>query len=559
MPNSEPFLSTKRLLKGPWQAFERDVARLFVQNGFSDVVLVGRSGDGGADVIAKHPDGRLWVAQCKHTTGAAAKPSAVDEVIEAGAIYSADHLVVCVSRPASETLRRRILHESNRGLSIELAEPQTLLNWAANSPEFPSSSKRLRPYQEDAVATMHSALCSTGKGQVVLATGLGKTLVMAEVVARLFLDGSLPNGKVLVLAHTVPIVDQLIRSFWSQLPKWVHTHRLVGGEEPSYDEGITFATVQSVKPRLGEQPTYDLVLVDEAHHVGSETFQEVIRVLSPQMVGGATATPWRGDGFDIDSILGEPLVRIGISEGLQNQFLSEVDYRLLADNIDWEFVRSCSRNSYSVSQLNKRLIVPTRDQEAARLVASTFSEEHRRAGIVYCPSAIHAKEFAATLRQFGLTAEPILHDMDARTRAVLLSRFSRGKLQFVTTVDLFNEGVDVPDVDIIVFMRATHSRRIFVQQLGRGLRTSPTKDKVVVLDFVSDLRRIAEALALDSEAKGGVEHVGLGPRLIAFSDTSAGSFVREWMLDQASLLLREGDPTLTLPDFDFPRVMSPTT
>jgi superfamily II DNA or RNA helicase len=93
------------------------------------------------------------------------------------------------------------------------------------------------------------------------------------------------------------------------------------------------------------------------------------------------------------------------------------------------------------------------------------------------------------LRLFGLQAEPITGDMNARERDRTMAAFRKGNLDVVTTRDLFNEGVDVPDVDMIVFMRVTHSRRIFVQQLGRGLRISPKKSKVVVLDFVSDLRR----------------------------------------------------------------------
>ena len=134
-----------------------------------------------------------------------------------------------------------------------------------------------------------------------------------------------------------------------------------------------------------------------------------------------------------------------------------------------------------------------------------------------------------------------------------MSRFRAGEMQFVTVVDLFNEGVDVPDVDMIVFMRVTHSRRIFVQQLGRGLRISPGKDRVIALDFITDLRRVAEVIELDKAAKGGdVERLGLGHSLICFSDHSAGSFLREWMLDQASLFLREGDPQLDVPRYDYP-------
>jgi superfamily II DNA/RNA helicase len=139
-----------------------------------------------------------------------------------------------------------------------------------------------------------------------------------------------------------------------------------------------------------------------------------------------------------------------------------------------------------------------------------------------------------------------------------LSRFRNGALHIITTVDLFNEGVDVPDVDLIVFMRVTHSRRIFVQQLGRGLRVSPKKDKVIVLDFVTDLRRIAEVVELDSASReGSIERLGLGRHLISFKDYSLGSFFKEWILDQASLLLREGDPELELPDFNFPESAPP--
>jgi hypothetical protein len=162
------------------------------------------------------------------------------------------------------------------------------------------------------------------------------------------------------------------------------------------------------------------------------------------------------------------------------------------------------------------------------------------------------------LRRYGFRAEAVSSESPPRERDMLLSRFKAGQLDLVSTVDLFNEGVDLPDVDLIVFMRATHSRRIFVQQLGRGLRVTPTKDHVVVLDFVTDLRRVAEVVELDQAVRGGsVERLGLGSRLVQFNDMSAGDFLREWMLDQASLFLREGDPTLEIPEFEFPRPPPP--
>jgi superfamily II DNA or RNA helicase len=547
---AEPFLNTQRLLKGPWQAFERDVARLLVCNGFEDVRIIGGSGDAGADVLGVK-NSKLWVIQCKFTMNGYPSPAAVDQVGEAARYYQADRLYVATSRRVGAAVYASTRRWAALGIDIGVLEPATLLEMARQSPEYPSSRRDLRDYQLDAVERFVGALRETGRGQVVLATGLGKTVVLAESVAQLFRDEAIPGGRALVLAATRELVDQLQRAFWDQLPKWVPTHRLIGGELPSEWNGITFATVQSAVSRLDELPYFGLVLIDEAHHVGSDTFRRVTDKMADAMIGGVTATPWRGDGYDIDHLLGPPVVRIGIAEGLKRGFLSDADYRLLADNIDWSFVRSRSRNSYSISQLNKLLLLPTRDEEAARSIRETFDKELRRSAIIFCSSVVHAKSFAAMLRLFGFRAEPITGDMLPRERDKTMAAFRKGSLDVVTTRDLFNEGVDVPDVDMIVFMRVTHSRRIFVQQLGRGLRISPKKKKVVVLDFVSDLRRLAEVVELEKAVRGDLERLRL-PGVIQFRDEGAGTFMLDWMKDQADLFTREGDPTLELPAFDFP-------
>lgn len=549
----ETFLDTRRLLSGPWQAFERDVARLLVANGFEDVRIVGGSGDKGADVLGVKA-GELWVVQCKFVSNQYPSPSAVDEVVEASRFYEANRLIVAASRSFGPATFAAVTKWASLGINVELLPAATLMEMAQRSPEYARARRQLRPYQTEAVELFMAALRETGKGQVVLATGLGKTVVMAEAVSQLYRDGAIPEGRVLVMAGTRELVDQLQRSFWDQLPKWISTHRLMGGEEPSYWDGITFATVQSVLSRAEELPRFGLVLVDEAHHVGSESFRKVIATLDAPMVGGVTATPWRGDEYDIDTLLGQPVVRIGIAEGLKKGFLCEADYRLLADNVDWEFVRDRSVHNYSIRQLNQKLLLPTRDEEAAKIIREAFTAEHRRAAVVFCSTVMHARSFAGMLRLFGFRAEAITGDMDPRTRDKTMAAFRRGNLDIVTTRDLFNEGVDVPDVDMIAFMRVTHSRRIFVQQLGRGLRISRDKDKVVVLDFVSDLRRIAEVIELERAVKGDVESLRLGGRLVQFRDVGASNFMLDWMKDQADLFNREGDPALELPRFEFPEI-----
>jgi len=552
----DTFLDSRRLLKGPWQAFERDTARLLVANGFEDVRIVGGSSDRGADILGVK-NGSIWVIQCKFTSNSYPSPSAVDEIAEAARFYKAQRIFVASSRPVGPGTREAVSRWRALGVDVELLEPITLLEMAKRTPEYPRSRRQLRDYQHDAAFRFLASLRETGRGQVVLATGLGKTVVMAETVAELYRDESIPNGRVLVLAGTRELVDQLQRAFWDQLPKWIPTHRLMAGEEPAYWEGITFATVQSVVSKLDELPDFGLLLIDEAHHVGSESFRRVTERMSRSMIGGVTATPWRGDGFDIDSILGQPVVRIGIAEGLRRGFLCEADYRMLADNVDWEFVRKNSRHNYSIKQLNRMLLIPTRDEEAVRNIRETFDKEKRRSAVVFCSTIVHAKGFAAMLRLFGFRAEAITGDMDARERDRTMAAFRQGLLDVVTTRDLFNEGVDVPDVDMVVFMRVTHSRRIFVQQLGRGLRISPGKTKVVVMDFVSDLRRISEVIELERAVKGDIEHLRMRGGAIRFRDAGAGDFMLDWMKDQADLLSREGDAQLEIPQFDFPRPAPP--
>ena len=551
-----PFLDDRRLLRGPWQAFERDVARLLLHAGFDDVRVVGGSGDQGADVVGVK-NGEIWVVQCKHTTSAPPTKHAVQEVVAAGTYYGASRMVVATSRAIGGGIEAEVERFRRIGVNIELLDPARIAYLMGQVPEYAPSRRELRPYQVEAVAKFREGLTDTGRAQVVLATGLGKTVVMAEVVADLYRDALIKGNRVLVLADKRELVRQLQFGFWQQLPKWVPTHLLSGDETPSFNDGITFATVQSVVGRTDDLPEFGLVLVDEAHHIGSSSFQRALAALAPPMVGGATATPWRGDGFDIDELLGKPLVRLGISDGLKQKYLSEVDYRLLADNIDWNFVQEASENNYSLNQLNKKLIMPTRDEEAARRIAEMFEEQNRRGGIVFSPTVDHADSFAGILRSYKLRAEAISSRQDGRERDRLMAMFRRGDLDILVSVDLFNEGVDVPDVDLVVFMRATHSRRIFVQQLGRGLRLSAGKNKVVVMDFVTDLRRMAEVVELEKASSGPIERLPLGHNLINFRDASAGTLMMEWLKDQADLILREGDAQLELPRFDFPNVPSP--
>ena len=550
------FFTTERLIDGPWQAFERDIARLLMHADFDDVRVVGGTGDGGADVVGVKDD-EVWVIQCKHTSDSLAPRKAVEEVVKAGKHYRAHRKVLATSRPIGGGVRSEIERCRKMGDHIEVLDPRKIAIFAQRASEYAKSRRELRVYQQNAADKFREGLIDTGKAQVVLATGLGKTVVMAEVVADMYRDGLIPDNRVLVLADKRELVRQLQFGFWHQLPKWIPTHLLCGDESPSFYEGITFATVQSIRGHLSELPNFGLVLIDEAHHIGSVSYREALDFLDPPMTGGVTATPWRGDGFDIASILGKPLVQLGISDGLREKYLCDVEYLMLADDIEWEEIRNRSRHKYSINQLNKLLIIPTRDDVAARHICEVFRSHNRHSGIVFSPTIRHAERFANALKIYDLKARAISSRMTPRDRDKLMTMFRRGEIDILTSVDMFNEGIDVPDVDIVIFMRTTHSRRIFVQQIGRGLRLSPGKEKVIVMDFVSDLRRMAEVMTIEKAASGPVETLPLGEKLINFRNESAGSYMLEWMKDQADLISREDDPRLELPRFDFPDTPQP--
>jgi superfamily II DNA or RNA helicase len=537
------FLDGRRLTYGSWRAFKRDIGRLLLQNGFTDVRVVGRSGDHGADVLGiKH--GRLWVVQCKFRSQCMSGASAVDEVVAAARYYEADRLAIATSQPFSPAMTAAISRWEALGVHIEQLPRAVLAAMAESSPQYAPSRHKLRPYQSRCAAKIRAALQDTGRAQIVLATGLGKSVIMAETTAGLWRDNRIAHGRVLVLADKVELIGQLQQAFWRQLPKDIPTHLLCGGEAPVFWDGITFATVQSAEAQMWRLPRFGMVWVDEAHHIGASTFRDVIAHIDPPMLGGVTATPWRGDSYDIDQMLGRPVVRIDIAQGIRRGFLCKIDYRLMADDIDRHFLSRRANKSQAP------LLVPVQDVQAARALAQVFAQEGRRQMVVFCPTVEDARLFSATLRLVGFRAGAVTSAMPTAARERVMAQFRRGQLNAVTTVDILNEGVDVPDVDMLAFMRITHSRRIFFQQLGRGLRIVPGKDKVVVVDFVSDIERLKDVIGLKRAIGDRLDCLQAFEELVQFNSNEAARFVFEWMLAQAKLFDDEEDVLESAMDAD---------
>lgn len=549
------FINDSLFSNGPWQAMERSVARLMMHGSFKDVKLVGRTGDGGADILASR-FGKRYVVQVKFRSSGLIGNDVVDEILEAGRRYRAEIPVLATNRVFSEPVYRRQVDLHTSGVPLQLWDGHKLKKEWSTLPEQSNSQKESREYQISPINNVinHVMTGETRSGIIIMATGLGKTFIVASAISQLLRIQNSYIKRVLVLAHTNELVYQLEKSFWPFLSKY-HTTSVWNGYEKGDLEGstVTFACIFSVVSELekwGELAVnYDMIVIDEAHHAGSPTYKELIKQTKagkqngPYLLG-MTATPWRSDEQDIANIFTEKLCSIDIIQGMAKGFLSNVDYRMHVDNIDWKQLSKIKK--ITPRALNKTLFIQEWDDAVINILRKTWNEVKNPKVIVFCSRIDHAVTMRDKINAAGFTRAEVIYSgifngkrMSPIERSVLLCDFADDLIGIICTIDIFNEGIDVPDVNILVFQRVTHSRRIFVQQLGRGLRISPNKDKVVVLDFVSDIRRFAAGLELKEKLGSSPRYLRIGTPIKFINKTDEDprteSFLREWLKDVAAI------------------------
>ena len=552
------FDSQLQINESSWQAFERNVCRLLSCEGYSDVRLVGQSNDHGADVIA-NKYGKKWLFQVKHWK----KPvgmNVIDEVLNGVRAYHADIPAIVAANGFDASVKDYQQKMMARGIPFQLYDSEWLIKHAHQLKDIAPNTREPRPYQEDAIKEIVSAFYSnyTYKALVVMATGLGKTFVAAESIRRIRTNHPI---KVLVCAHTNDLVYQLERAFWPFLRPKETTLIWNNYERPSQkqleDADLTFACVDSVANWIDsgkELPQYEMLLVDECHHVGSSMYDKVFDALNAgrskeTFALGLTATPWRPDEVDLTSYFGDPRVSIDMVMGLRNGFLANVDYRMYTDNINWDSLKNIKGKSFSPKQINRTLFIDEWDDAVVYTLRDAWKEQSNPRAIVFCGTIEHAITMKKKINMLGFckadaiysgTSSTDSYHMNQFDRNRILSDFSSGDINVICAVDIFNEGIDVPDVNILVFQRVTHSRRIFIQQLGRGLRISEDKDKVIVLDFVSDIRRFAAGLNLkDSITERSPIRISL-PHKVTFmkvggEDKETEGFLRQWLDDVVAI------------------------
>jgi superfamily II DNA or RNA helicase len=546
------FLDEQRLLAGGPRGLTHATERALWHLGFKDVRLIDGARDEGADILAVR-DREQWVIQSKWSSRGPIDRTGVDDAERARTFYGADHAVIVTNSSLNRTAEERRAVLAQVGIRIDVWHGSTLKALWERMPDRVPDGYSLRTYQEAAVSAIELDIERRRRALLVLATGLGKTVVGGEVIRR-HLDGA--RSDVLVLAHMKELVEQLEKALWRHLDKDVPTQVLTGDVKPDSLAGVTVATIDSALGPIRQGWRPGLIMVDETHHVGETgMYAELLDACEDAAQFGVTATPWRGDKFDIASRFGEPSFSMGIAEGMAAGYLAKVDYRLFVDNLDWDFVRSVSQHGYSLKELNRALFLPQRDEEIIDALRAAWREIPDPRAILFCQTIEHAERMATLLTR----SDPAWHraaymhsGMSRQQRQILLNAFRLGRVPIITCVDVFNEGVDVPDVNLIGFLRVTHSRRIFVQQLGRGLRLREGKTSLRVLDFVTDVRRVAATLdlkrSLGALRGADVEELALpGGSSITFSDETAGTLLDYWIRDAASLETAADEVRLQFP------------
>ena len=357
----------------------------------------------------------------------------------------------------------------------------------------PLAGIRVRPYAHQreilaALATERSR--GHTRNLVVAATGTGKT-----VVAALDYDGlRRAHGplRLLYVAHRREILEQARQTFRAVLQDGSFGELLVAGHRP-VDGDHVFAAIQSLHEARLEQlapERYDVVIVDEFHHAAAPTYERLLGHLRPRLLLGLTATPERADG---QSVLGwfddRVAAELRLWTALERGLLSPFQYFGVSDGTDLSRL-TWRRGGYVPEELEN---VYAADDARVGIVLRTLRRTVRDAGSVkalgFCVSVEHARFMARRFSEAGIPAEAVLGETDRERRDEALRALRDGRLRVLFAVDLFNEGVDVPDVDTVLFLRPTESATVFLQQLGRGLRLAEGKECLTVLDFIGNAHR----------------------------------------------------------------------
>lgn len=328
------------------------------------------------------------------------------------------------------------------------------------------------------------------KNLIVAATGTGKTVIAAFDYKR-FYDAN-QQHKLLFIAHRKEILEQSINAFSSVLNDSTFGELWVGEHRPSEagDLSHLFISVQSFNSNIDifrncGADYYDYIVVDEAHHSEAVSYQKVFDIFTPKILIGLTATPERADGVNLSNFNQRIAAELRLPEAIDNMLLSPFQYFCVGDRTTDLSHVTWNQGGYDENELVKKLNTPDRLKLIVEKLPRYLSDEHGCRALCFCARVEHARDVAAGLCEAGYKAAMLSGDDNSERRDEILNKFKAKEINYLCVVDIYNEGVDIPEIDTVLFLRPTKSLTIFLQQLGRGLRLAPDKECLTVLDFVA--------------------------------------------------------------------------
>lgn len=407
---------------------------------------------------------------------------------------------------------------------------------------------------------------------VVAATGTGKTVIAAFDYKNFRENNSRANF--LFIAHREEILKQSCRTFRTVLQDENFGDLWYGGEEPHAYTHL-FASKDLLNNRLDEldiaEDFFDYIIFDEVHHIAADSYRKILDRFKPKVLLGLTATPERMDGEDITKDFdGKISAEIRLEDALNNRLLAPFHYYGIADSVDLRTV-PWRGGKYVISELSK---VYTENDQRTGLILRKIEEylpnyQDARA-LCFCVDVEHAKNMAAKFQLAGLNSAYLVSDNGAE-RTNWSRQLRDKKINYLFVVDMFNEGVDIPEVDTILFLRPTESLTVFLQQFGRGLRKAEGKDYVTILDFVGNcnkefnytdrFRRLIgrTSMGVAEELEKDFPHLPLGchitleakakERILENIKAAIGSFRKNRAITWIQAYSSETDRPLTLANF----------
>lgn len=345
------------------------------------------------------------------------------------------------------------------------------------------------------------------KGLVISATGTGKTYLAAMDIKQFFEINSntenklfeindkkskTSNIKFLFIAHREELLENAINVFSKILKIDKNEFGRIYGGLKEIDKNIIFASIQSLRNCYNEfKPSFfDYIIVDEFHHSMSDSYLKTLSYFNPKFLLGLTATPKRMDGKDILSLCDYNVVdEIGIKEALEEDLIVPFhyfgvnDYTINYDNIPYK------NGKYNEKILLENLLLNTRTDYIVEKINKFGFDGDELSAVAFCQNIEHAFFMKEEFSKKGYKSAVITANTSSNERSEILKKFKNKKIEILCVVDILNEGIDIPTINLLLFLRPTMSSTIFIQQIGRGLRKAKNKDFVTIIDFIGNHKK----------------------------------------------------------------------